>query len=246
MHVLTALIVGVVVSQVGILVTTVYLHRGLAHRAIAVHPALAVVLRIFLWMTTGMRAREWTAVHRRHHAATDTVDDPHSPLVVGFWRVQLANAALYRKFARDGETVPKYARDLPPDRLDRWLLDHAFLGLGIGITLLCVVLGWQTGLLAAVIHTVLYLGLSGAINAVGHTWGTRPHEGSATNGRLLALVTSGEGLHNNHHAAPTSARFSFRRTEIDPAWWIVRALAALRLVTIRHQDVRLKAPATTR
>src|SRR6187551_2716882 len=106
MHVLRAIVVGLALSQVATFATTVYLHRGLAHRAITVHPIAAVVLRTLLWLMTGMRAREWAAVHRRHHAATDTVDDPHSPLVLGFWRVQLANAALYRKFARDDETVP--------------------------------------------------------------------------------------------------------------------------------------------
>ncbi len=240
MHVLTALLAGFALSQAAILATTVYLHRGVAHRAITVHPIVAVPLRFFLWITTGMRPREWAAVHRRHHAATDTHDDPHSPLVLGFWRVQLANAALYRRFARDHETVRRYARDIPPDRLDRWFFDHAFLGLAIGITSLCVLLGWQTGLLASAIHAVLYLGLSGAINAIGHTWGQRPHDNSATNGRVLALLTCGEGLHNNHHAAPTSARFSFRRSEIDLGWWVVRLLGAVRLVTIRHREVRLR------
>lgn len=241
-HPLLAVVVGLVTAEVGILATTVYLHRGLAHRALTVHPALALPLRAFLWVATGMKAREWTAVHRRHHAATDTPDDPHSPLVLGFWRVQLANAALYRRVARDGETVDKYARDLPPDRLDRWFFDHAFLGLGIGITVLCLVLGWPTGLLAAVVHAVAYLGLSGAINAIGHTHGTRPNANSATNGRLLALITSGEGLHNNHHAAPTSARFAMRASEPDPGWWIVRGLTALRLATLRHDGGMSPAP----
>jgi stearoyl-CoA desaturase (delta-9 desaturase) len=241
MHVLVALLVGLAVSQIAILCTTVYLHRGLAHRAITVHPVASFVLRFVLWITTGMRPREWAAVHRRHHAATDTPDDPHSPLILGFWRVQLANAALYRRFARDDETVRRYAKDLPPDRLDRWFFDHAFLGLGIGIAILCVLLGWQTGLLAAAVHTVSYLGLSGAINAIGHTWGKRPHPNSATNGRVLALITFGEGLHNNHHAAPTSARFSFRRSELDPGWWTVRTLAALRMVRIRHHELKLRA-----
>jgi len=233
-HPLLAVVVGLVIAQVGILATTVYLHRGLAHRALTVHPALTVPLRAFLWMATGMRAREWAAVHRKHHAATDTPEDPHSPLVLGFWRVQLANAALYRRTARDGETVQKYARDLPPDRLDRWFFDHAFLGLGIGITIMCLVFGWPTGLLASAVHAVAYLGLSGAINAIGHTWGTRPNDNSATNGRLLALITSGEGLHNNHHDSPTSARFAQRATEPDPGWWVVRGLATLRLATVRH------------
>jgi stearoyl-CoA desaturase (delta-9 desaturase) len=241
MHVLTGVLVGLAVAEVAILVTTVYLHRGLAHRAITVNSKVALPLRFFLWITTGMKPREWAAVHRRHHAATDTVDDPHSPLVLGFWRVQLANAALYRRTARDGVTVDRYAKDLPPDRLDRWFFDRAWLGLGVGITIMCLLLGWQTGLLASAVHLTAYLGLSGAINAVGHTVGARPHDNSATNGWLLALVTGGEGLHNNHHAAPTSARFARFRGEIDPGWLIVRALAAVRLVRIRHRVAPARA-----
>jgi len=236
-HVLLGLVVGLVTAELAILVTTVYLHRGLAHRAITVHPVVAGPLRVVIWVATGMKPREWTAVHRRHHAATDTPDDPHSPLVLGFWRVQLANAALYRRTARDGVTVDKYAKDLPPDRLDRWFFDRAWLGLGIGVVVLCLVLGWQTGLLAAVVHMVAYLGLSGAVNAVGHTVGDRPHDNSATNGRLLALITAGEGLHNNHHDAPTSARFARTRGDPDLGWWAVRSLSLLGLVRIRHRTV---------
>ena len=239
-HPLLGIVVGLLVTQLGIFMTTIYLHRGLAHRGLTVHPVLAVVLRFMLWVTTGMRPREWAAVHRLHHAATDTPLDPHSPAIVGFWRVQLANAALYRRVARDGVTTNKYARDLPPDRLDRWFFDHAFLGLGIGVTFLIVTLGWSTGLLAAAVHTVGYLGLSGAINAVGHTVGTRPASSSATNLRSLALVTAGEGLHNNHHAAPTAARFSFRRSEIDPAWYVIRALGAVGLVKVRHAEPKVR------
>jgi stearoyl-CoA desaturase (Delta-9 desaturase) len=243
MHWVLGIVVGLLTAQLGILVTSVYLHRGVAHKALTVHPAVAMSCRVFIWIATGMRPREWVAVHRRHHAATDTPDDPHSPAVVGFWRVQLANAALYRRRARDGETVPKYGRDVPTDRLDKWFFDRAWLGLGIGITLLCLLLGWQTGLLAAAVHAVAYLGLSGAVNAVGHTVGRRPYPNSATNGQFLALITSGEGLHNNHHAAPTSARFSLGRREFDPGYLAVRILTTFRLARIRHDDVKLKRAA---
>jgi len=85
------------------------------------------------------------------------------------------------------------------------------------------------------VHMVSYLGLSGSVNAVGHTMGRRPHDNSATNGRLLALITAGEGLHNNHHDAPTSARFARAPGEIDPGWWAVRTLSWFRLARIRHR-----------
>ena len=84
---------------------------------------------------------------------------------------------------------------------------------------------------------VAYLGLSGAVNAVGHTVGARPHDNSATNGLFLALITAGEGLHNNHHEAPTSARFARTRGDVDFGWWAVRSLSLLGLVRIRHRTV---------
>jgi stearoyl-CoA desaturase (delta-9 desaturase) len=235
-----AVVVGIAVTQIALFATTVYLHRGITHRALVVHPVLGWVCRATLWITTGMRPREWAAVHRRHHAATDTPDDPHSPVQLGFWRVQLTNAAMYRRVARDGETVRKYARDLPPDRFDRFMFDHAGLGLGIGVALLCVgftlVFGWwgiALGVLAAAVHAVGYLGLSGAVNAIGHTVGRRPYDNSATNTILLALFTCGEGLHNNHHDRPTSPRFSRRWSQIDLAWWGIRVLTWCRLVRLR-------------
>jgi stearoyl-CoA desaturase (delta-9 desaturase) len=235
-----ALVAGFAVTQLSIIVTTVYLHRALAHRALAVRGPSAMVCRVLLWLTTGMRPREWVAVHRRHHAASDTAADPHSPRVLGFWRVQLANVGLYRRVASDKLTVRRYARDLQPDRLDRWFFDHGVAGLAIGIGILCVTLGWQTGLLAAGVHAVSYVMLSGAINAVGHTRGRRPHDNLAGNSQWLALLTAGEGLHNNHHAAPTSARFALGRAEVDPGWWAIRVLLRCKQATLRHDEVRLK------
>jgi stearoyl-CoA desaturase (delta-9 desaturase) len=201
-----------------------------------------------IWITTGMRPREWVAVHRKHHSATDTAEDPHSPKVVGFWRVQLGNVGLYKRAASDRELVRKYARDIPTDSLDRYAFDYALLGLALGISILVVVMwalgfGLVTGFVAAGIHAVMYVMLAGAINAVGHTVGSRPYPNSATNLQALALVTGGEGLHNNHHAAPTSARFSLNDKELDPGWWFVRVLVALHLVQVRHDDVHLKSAA---
>jgi stearoyl-CoA desaturase (delta-9 desaturase) len=243
MNLVLALVAGLAVTQLAIFSTTVYLHRGGAHRALNVTPGTSWVFRFVLWLTTGIRTRQWVAVHRKHHANTDEPADPHSPLQVGFWRVQLLNAVLYRRVASDELTVRRYAKDLPPDRWDRALFDRPFLGLAIGITFLCLTLGWQTGLVAAGFHAAAYVLLGGAINAVGHTFGRRPYPNSATNGQLLALATGGEGLHNNHHAAPTSARFALARREIDPGWWMVRALVRLRLAEVRHDEVKLRSAA---
>ena len=239
-----AVLVGLAVSQIGLFCTTLYLHRVVSHKALTLSPALSFVFRFLIWITTGIKPREWAAVHRRHHAFTDVAGDPHSPLLLGFWRVQLTNAALYRKVARDGESVERYAKDLPPDRLDKVLFDHAYVGLGIGVAILCVSLGWQWGLIAAAIHTVSYLFLNGSVNAVGHVRGSQPYPNTARNNQWLAWLTAGEGLHNNHHAAPTSARLSHAPGQLDPGWWFIAAFSKLGLAKVRHASPRLTAAAS--
>jgi len=239
---LAALIIGFVISQVATFVTTVYLHRTLSHRAITMRPAVAWLCRLVVWLTTAIRPRQWVAVHRKHHAFTDVEGDPHSPRLLGWVTVQFGNVGLYRKVANDPVQVRRYARDLPRDRWDRVLFDRSWLGLGIGITMLVVLFGPWVGLLAAGLHTAMYLSLNAAVNAVTHTFGDRPYDNSATNLQWLAWLTSGEGLHNNHHAAPTSAKLALGTREIDPAWPAIALARRLRLVSIRHADVKLKQP----
>jgi stearoyl-CoA desaturase (delta-9 desaturase) len=236
-----AVVAAAVVTQIAIFATTIYLHRAAAHKALAMRPSVVIFWKSILWLTTGMKAREWVAVHRRHHAHTDEPLDPHSPAQLGWVRVQLTNAALYRRVARDPETVSRYARDLAPGRADRLLFDRSFVGLGLGVVLMIAVLGPVGGLIASVLHMTFYLMLSGAVNAVGHTFGRRPFASSATNLQWLALMTAGEGLHNNHHAAPTAARFSMGRWEIDPAWLVIRGMRRLGLATVRHPEPSLAA-----
>jgi stearoyl-CoA desaturase (Delta-9 desaturase) len=236
---LTALLVGFVTAQVAAFATTIYLHRTVAHRALRLAPGVAFAFRVVVWITTGIKPREWAAVHRRHHATTDTPDDPHSPAQLGWVRVQLANATLYRRAARDGVTVRRYARDLPADRWDRVLFDRSWLGLAVGALALVALLGPAWAAVAAVWHVVAYLSLNAAINAVGHTFGAQPYDNSGTNLQWLALITGGEGLHNNHHAAPTTAHLAFRRGEFDPAWPVIRLLRRLRWATVRHEHAPL-------
>jgi stearoyl-CoA desaturase (delta-9 desaturase) len=238
-HLLPALVTGVLLAQFATLLTSVWLHRGLSHRALTLSPGTTWVFRVLIWIMTGIRPRQWVAVHRKHHAFTDVEGDPHSPRLEGFAAVQFGNVVLYRRVARDGITVPRYARDIPVDRWDHLLFDHAVLGLGIGIAIICLAFGWQFGLLAAGVHAVTYLLMNAAVNAVGHTFGSQPRANTARNSQVLALLTSGEGLHNNHHAAPTSARFALDKGEIDPGWWLVRLLERRGWATVRLERERV-------
>ena len=216
--------------QVALFLTTVFLHRTLSHRAITMSPALRFICRSLTWIMTGIKPREWVAVHRRHHA---------------FATVQIGNVVLYRRAARDKVTVDKYAKDLPADRWDRMLFDHGYVGLGVGIGILLLVFwgNWELTAIAAGTHVVSYLLLNSAVNAVGHRFGRRPFAGLAANTQWLAWLTAGEGLHSNHHAAPTSARLSFQRGEIDPAWWTIALARKLHWLKVRHEVPRVMARA---
>lgn len=238
--VLFAILAGFALAQIGTLVTTVYLHRGLSHRALSVTPPVEWVLRLLTWMLTGIRPRQWVAVHRKHHAHTDVDGDPHSPVLAGFAMVQFANVALYRRVAKDDVQVARYARDLPADRWDRVLFDHALLGLGLGIALMAVLWGPLVAAIAAVTHTVAYLMLNAAVNAVGHTFGRQPFANTARNSQLLALFTAGEGLHNNHHHLPTSPRLAMGNGQVDLGWWFISA--ARRLGWVKLRDRRAEQP----
>ena len=82
-------LIALTLLQLAAVATSVYLHRGLAHRAVQLHPVTDVGFRAILWLTTGQNRREWVAVHRKHHTFTDKEGDPHSPRLFGLWRVQL-------------------------------------------------------------------------------------------------------------------------------------------------------------
>lgn len=225
-----SLVAAAILIQVAVFSTTIFLHRCATHRALILHPAVSWVFRLSLWLTTGIATKEWVAVHRKHHAFTDQEGDPHSPKIMGFWSVQLGNVFHYVKEAKNPAVVARYARDIEDDVWDRWFFNHGTLGLAVGVTLLCAMLGIGWGLLAATVHAVMYVFvLSSSINGLCHAVGYRNFDNTATNLRFLALLTGGEGLHNNHHGYPRSPKFSFRTSEIDPAWPLIKLLITLNL-----------------
>jgi stearoyl-CoA desaturase (delta-9 desaturase) len=229
---------AVVLTQTAVLATSVYLHRALAHRSLAVHPAADLLFRIVLWLTTGQDRREWVAVHRKHHAFTDREGDPHSPQLRGFWHVQFLNAHYYMREARNPETIRRFAADIPEDRLDRAVFSWGWAGVGLGTTLLCLILGLWPGLIAAAAHAVLYVFvIAPLINGLGHWRGAQNFSNTAYNSLVLAWLTGGESLHNNHHAHPRSPKFSIRRVEFDPSWVVILALAAVRLVVVNRKPI---------
>ncbi len=244
--ILLGLALGVALTTIANLCTTVYLHRGISHRAIAFSKPAHAAFKALIWLTVGIKVREWVAVHRKHHAHTDTPLDPHSPAVHGWLRVQVKNLQMYRAAAHDHANLDKYAKDLPRTAWDRVLFDHSWLGLTITTVALCLGFSWQAGALAMIVHVNYYLAGSAAVNAIGHHFGRRPYANSATNLQWLAFLTAGEGLHNNHHAAPTSAKLAHRWYEIDPGWLLIKPLTWMRLAKVRLSELKFAATTTVR
>jgi stearoyl-CoA desaturase (delta-9 desaturase) len=239
-HVLIVVLVAVALTEISAIATSIYLHRTLAHRALRMHPALDVLFRTDLWMTTGQNRREWVAVHRKHHTFTDRPGDPHSPRLVGFWRVQIGNVYYYVKEAKNPETLAKFAPDIAEDFLDRWVFSRTWTGLVAAAALLAVGLGLWTGLITMLVHGVLYVFvLAPLINGLAHWHGAQNFPNTAYNWRVVSWFTGGESLHNNHHAHPRAPKFSVGRWEFDPSWLVIRALVASRLIVVLGATVRL-------
>ena len=233
LQILIITVTSFVLAQIATFATSIYLHRTLAHRSLALKLPVSFLFRLALWLWTGQSQQQWVAVHRKHHTFADREGDPHSPLVLGFWKVQLWNVYYYIREARRVQTVQTFAPDLAPDRLERYVFSYGWTGLFLGTALVCVALGWWQGILAMLGHGLLYVFvLAPLINGLGHWWGAQNFQNTAYNSRVLAWLTGGESLHNNHHAFPRSPKFSLRRSELDPSWIMIRVLAALRLAAV--------------
>ncbi|HVC17771.1 MAG TPA: acyl-CoA desaturase, partial [Rhodanobacter sp.] len=109
------LIYLLVVTQLTIFTVTLYLHRSQTHRGVDFHPVLAHFFRFWGWLTTGMVTREWVAVHRKHHAKVETVDDPHSPMIYGIKKVFWDGVSLYRDACASKQDMEQYGRGTPDD-----------------------------------------------------------------------------------------------------------------------------------
>jgi stearoyl-CoA desaturase (delta-9 desaturase) len=196
-----------------------------------VSPSLALLMHGWLTIFTGISPRDWVAVHRKHHHFSDAEGDPHSPLVQGLWKVFFGNVYYYRKTAADPAVLKKYTPDYKPTVIDK--IPSQGYGVLIGWAIFTLMFGWAWGAVAFVLHAIVYVQLNASINSICHMIGYRNFNNQATNIRWLALLTGGEGLHNNHHEYPTATHFSMRPGEIDPAWPVIRLLEMLNLARIK-------------
>ena len=226
-----------VVTHISIVAITLYLHRGVCHSAIEIKPLLAHFFRFWLWLTTSMRTADWVAVHRKHHAKCETIDDPHRPAYYGIETVLLRGADLYHEEKNNPETLEKYSQNCPTD----WVEEKIYTGMNnIGILLLFILNIILFGVVGIIIWAIQMawtpIFAAGGINGAGHYWGYRNYDTSddSTNMIPLGIVIGGEELHNNHHAFPTAAKFSLKPWEFDLGWMYIKLFSLLGQIKVKR------------
>lgn len=230
-------LVTLVLTHITIVSVTIFLHRCQAHRSLDLHPVLSHFFRVWLWLTTGMMTRAWTAIHRKHHAKCETPEDPHSPQVYGLSLVLWQGTELYRKEAKCAQTMERFGKGTPDDWLERHVYTkHTSLGFKLMLLINLVCFGIPGITIWAVQMAWIPFFAAGVINGIGHFWGYRNYEtqDSSTNISPWGILVGGEELHNNHHTYPTSAKFSTKWWEFDVGWLYIRLFSLLGLAKAKR------------
>jgi stearoyl-CoA desaturase (Delta-9 desaturase) len=223
-------------THVTIASVTIFLHRCQAHRALELHAIVSHFFRCWLWLTTGMVTKEWTAIHRKHHAKVETEEDPHSPQKVGLSKVLWQGTELYREESKNLETLEKYGHGTPDDWIERHLYSRSSV-LGVSLTLVIeLVLFGPIGLTMWAVQMMwIPFFAAGVVNGVGHFWGYRNFQSEDASRNIVpwGILIGGEELHNNHHAYVSSAKLSNRWYEFDVGWLYIRIMQALKLAKVK-------------
>ena len=229
-------------THVTMISVTVFLHRCQAHRSLDLHPIAAHFFRFWLWLTTGQVTKEWTAIHRKHHAKCDQAQDPHSPLVFGIKKVLTQGAELYRAESKNPDTMARYGHGTPNDWLERKLYSR-FSWQGVGLMLIIDL--WLLGAVGLAVWAVQMawtpITAAGIINGAGHYWGYRNFEApdASTNISPWGIIIAGEELHNNHHTYPTSAKLSVKPYEFDIGWMYISLMQMVGLAKVKKTPPKL-------
>jgi len=227
-----------IVTHITIVSVTLYLHRGQAHRGITFHPFLSHFMRFWLWMTTGMRTKDWVAIHRKHHRFCEEQGDPHSPLIFGIWRVLFRGAFLYNTASKDRHMVEQYGVGTPDDWVERIIYNESWLGIILMLIINVLLFGLWGVLIWGIQMIWIPLHAAGIINGIGHWWGYR-NGNTKDNSRNIVpwgIWIGGEELHNNHHLDPGSVKFSRMKWEFDLGYLWLRFFSLIGLAKVNRPN----------
>jgi stearoyl-CoA desaturase (delta-9 desaturase) len=177
----------------------------------------------------------WVATHRLHHQFSDQPGDPHSPRDGAFWS-HVGWILFGETNHNNTKVMSRYAPDLAKDRFYVWLNNYHWVPIVILTGILYAVGGIPLVLWANFLRIVFGLHATWAVNSATHMWGSRRFDirDDSRNTWWVALISFGEGWHNNHHAHPTSARHGLAWYEFDPSWLLIKALRRLGLAKSIH------------
>ena len=177
----------------------------------------------------------WVAIHRIHHQRSDQPGDPHSPRE-GAWWAHVGWILVGETKHNNTRLLAKYAPDLAKDRFYVWLNDNHWVPNVVLAVMLYAIGGLPFLLWAGFFRIVFGLHATWLVNSATHMWGGRRFEtrDDSRNNWWVALISFGEGWHNNHHAHPTSARHGLAWYEFDPSWLQIKVLKRLGLAKSIH------------
>lgn len=206
-------------------------HRQLTHRGFVTPRWVEYAMALCATLALQGGPIFWVAVHRLHHQLSDHAGDPHSPHDGKWWSHMgwLLQGTLHNR----NTLLMRYAPDLTRDRFYTWLSRYHWLpvtALGIGLFLIG---GWSWLLWGIFLRVTLGLHVTWLVNSATHIWGSRRFEtrDDSRNNWWVALLTGGEGWHNNHHARPVSSSHGMAWYELDFNYWLIRLLGFLGLAT---------------
>ena len=232
-----------VTTHITIAAVTIFLHRTQTHKAMELGPIPSHFFRFWLWLSTGMVTKEWVAIHRKHHAKCETVDDPHSPQVKGIDEVFWRGAELYRRESKNMETMERYGTGTPDDWIERNLYTrYSWQGVGLMLIINVGLFGMAGLAVWAVQMLWIPITAAGIINGIGHYWGYRNFEAADASRNISpwGLLIGGEELHNNHHTYPTAAKFSVKKYEFDIGWVYIQMMSAIGWAKVKKVPPKLQ------
>jgi fatty-acid desaturase len=224
-------------------------HRLLTHRGYKTPKWVEYFLAVCATLSLEGGPIFWVATHRVHHQLSDKTGDPHTPTEGGWWAHVgwiLSGESLHAQTVM----LARYAPDLTKDRFHVWLSKYHWIPLtAVGLGLLAIG-GWTWVLWGIFFRVTLGLHSTWLVNSATHMWGSRrfPTRDESRNNWWVALLTGGEGWHNNHHAHPVSARHGLKWYEFDPNYygiWVLKKLGLARDIKIAQYDPQNPRPAGT-
>ncbi len=211
-------------------------HRLLTHRGFKAPKWLEYTLSTLATMSIQDSPDKWVATHRIHHAFTETDKDPHSTKS-GFWWAQMVWIVWGTAQDHDAATLKKYVPDLLKDKWHVLIARFYYVPIIISAFVLFAIGGWTMVIWGVFARVVVGWHTTWFVNSLSHIYGSRPFDtgDDSTNNWFVALLTFGEGWHNNHHMSPTSARHGLRWYQFDMNWIAIRILEKIGLAT----DIRV-------